>query len=225
MAFILYFRSLSVATKSFSEWYELGRLSYLDNDWVHCVEGFEKALQAFKSYQKINLSCKKKCQQEAQEETMLQGQDPSHLDNDLQFYSQKIFYTLCSIKCKSTSKSYVKDDDFASKEVLQHFEALEPYNYLQLCYFQVSFIFGLFSKKVFLAIFFKSQLKQYSKALEAAFTYYVTNYDDQTAKANLEYYMEITGKSYQSIKNAEAFVSSSEKRRSQENTKDSSFPL
>ena len=154
VAFILYFRSLSVATKSFSEWYELGRLSYLDNDWVHCVEGFEKALQAFKSYQKINLSCKKKCQQEAQEETMLQGQDPSHLDNDLQFYSQKIFYTLCSIKCKSTSKSYVKDDDFASKEVLQHFEALEPYNYLQLCYFQVSFIFGLFSKKLFLAVFF-----------------------------------------------------------------------
>ena len=35
----------------------------------------------------------------------------------------------------------------------------------------------------------------------------MTNSDDDVAKANLEYYMEVTGESSPSIENAEAFVS------------------
>ena len=151
VAFILCFRRFhfgEATNKSFSEWYEIGRLAYLDNDWEHCVQGFEKAVQAYKSYQNINLGCKKQCQNQSRDnqDTILQitKEDSTHLEDEskllsLSYESKKIFYTLCIIKCKATSTNFVKEDDFVSKKVLEHFEALEPYNYLQLCYFQVSF--------------------------------------------------------------------------------------
>ena len=70
VAFILCFRRFhfgEATNKSFSEWYEIGRLAYLDNDWEHCVQGFEKAVQAYKSYQNINLGCKKQCQNQSRD--------------------------------------------------------------------------------------------------------------------------------------------------------------
>lgn len=218
VAFILCFRCFSfgeATNKSFSEWYEIGRLAYLDNDWELCVQGFEKAVQAYKSYQNINLACKKQCQNRTKDNQdkifQIRKEDSTHLDDDLLFYSKKIFYTLCIIKCKATSTNFVKDDDFVSKKVLEHFEALEPYNYLQLCYFQVSFeVSSFIDTAYFTSYYLPFQLKQHSKALQAAFTYYVTNYYDDVAKANLEYYMEVTGESYPSIENAEGFVSSIE---------------
>ena len=54
------------------------------------------------------------------------------------------------------------------------------------------------------------QLKQHAKSLEAAFTYYVTHHDDEAAKTNLEYYMEITGETrVDALLNREAFVGES----------------
>ena len=129
-------QSFCEGNKSFSEWYEVGRLAYLDNDWEQCVQGFEKALTAYKTYKNISLGCKRMCQKSTKNQHIL---TQANLEDDLQFYQKKILYTLCNIKCKAASPFFVRDDDFVKKEVLEHFESQEPYNYLQLCYHQVSF--------------------------------------------------------------------------------------
>ena len=139
LAFVFYslgFQSFCVGDKSFAEWYEFGRLAYLDNDWEQCVQGFEKALQTYKTHKNISLGCKRQCQNDTKNQHIL---NQANLEDDLQFYQKKILYTLCNIKCKAASPFFVRDDDFVNKEVLAHFESQEPYNYLQLCYHQVSF--------------------------------------------------------------------------------------
>ena len=50
------------------------------------------------------------------------------------------------------------------------------------------------------------QLEDHKEALKAAFTYYVNHLDNQVAKDNLEYYLEITEENLENIENREAHV-------------------
>ena len=51
------------------------------------------------------------------------------------------------------------------------------------------------------------QLQNQQEALKAAFTYYIRHLDDEVAKTNLEYYIEITKENVENIINREAHVS------------------
>ena len=72
------------------------------------------------------------------------------------------------------------------KEIISEFENYEPYNYLQLCYYQ---------------------LENYQEALKSSFTYYVHHLEDEVAKTNLKYYMQLTQEKVDDIVNREAHVS------------------
>ena len=48
-----------IETKGLASLFEAGKASYLDNDWPACVTNFEAALKAYRSFRRINLSCKR----------------------------------------------------------------------------------------------------------------------------------------------------------------------
>ena len=116
---------------NFEEWFNLGKSAYLENDWKNCAEHFESALEAYHTFVNITLFCKNKCKNP--KETLLFD----NTDEELKFYEQKIRITLCLLNCKKSHKDYIEANDFVQKSILQDFENYEPYNYLQLCYFQV----------------------------------------------------------------------------------------
>ena len=62
-----------------------------------------------------------------------------------------------------------------------------------------------FSQSNFLWCLF--QLKREKDALDAAFTYFIRNEEDEHAKSNVEYYLEETGVALENVKNIEAYVS------------------
>ena len=59
-------------------------------------------------------------------------------DEELLFYEKKVLSTLCLLKCKFSQPDFVSADEFLHRDQLFLYETLEAYNYLQLCYFQVS---------------------------------------------------------------------------------------
>jgi leucine proline-enriched proteoglycan (leprecan) len=72
------------------------------------------------------------CQGAADESSFM---GPKNID-DLQFFEKLIRKTLCLLKC---GKHNPKDGlNGLPKSILKEFEDLKPYEYLQLCYYQVS---------------------------------------------------------------------------------------
>ena len=88
---------------------------------------------------KINLSCKRQCQKSDKEKVKNDRKIlpiEAH-DEDLEFYEKKILEALCLLQCKFNHPDFFSDDEFLPKDQLYLYESLEPYNYLQLCYYQV----------------------------------------------------------------------------------------
>ena len=113
----------------------------LENDWKNCAEHFESALESYHTFVNITLFCKNKCKNP--KETLLFD----NTDEELKFYEAKIRITLCLLNCKKSHKDYIEANDFVQKSILQDFENYEPYNYLQLCYFQVRYGKSIFTFK------------------------------------------------------------------------------
>jgi leucine proline-enriched proteoglycan (leprecan) len=77
------------------------------------------------------------CHAEADESLPM---DPRNID-DLQFFEKMIRKTLCLLKCsKHNPKGGLNG---LAKSVVEEFEELKPYEYLQLCYYQVSEMLSL----------------------------------------------------------------------------------
>ena len=71
-------------------------------------------MQAYKSYQNINLACKKQCQNRTKDNQdkifQIRKEDSTHLDDDLLFYSKKI-----KVSQNTTIMYYNTDRDKAIK--------------------------------------------------------------------------------------------------------------
>ena len=112
--------------------YAAGKSAYLENDWQKCVETFEAAIKGYKAFIDLNIKCRRQCNS-TQDRILTHGTR----DEELVFYERKILSTLCLLRCKFADGSFVSQNEFMSKDQLFLYESLEPYNYLQLCYFQV----------------------------------------------------------------------------------------
>ena len=116
-----------MVNKTFEELYAIGKRAYLDNDWDHCTQYIEKALEKYKVYQKSMTHCKLKCND------LGKRFKPSFVEDveDLHFYDKMVKKTLCLMK----SCDYLNLD--IHKDVLTSFSERAPYEYLQLCYYKV----------------------------------------------------------------------------------------
>ena len=78
------------------------------------------------------LGCRLKCQRESQGNALI-----SPLLEDMKLWEKMIKQTLCILKCK---KGILKNRaEIVARNVNEEFEAFKPYDYIQLCYFKVTF--------------------------------------------------------------------------------------
>lgn len=118
--------------KNYEDLYNIGKDSYLANDWKNCVKYFNLALEDYHYYKDAVTNCKMQCRKEVSDFTPLQ---PVDID-DFHFFEKMTRNTLCLIKCKKTALG--KDRvEMVSPVVAENFFNKGPYNYLQLCYYQV----------------------------------------------------------------------------------------
>lgn len=119
-------------TESCAVLYEEGVKAYLDNQYQDCITYFERAIENYRLYSKSVQNCRLKCADEAELSEPLYAVDVE----DLHFYEKTIKKTLCIIKCKSDKKIFGKFN--LNHETESLFENRKPYEYLHICYFQVS---------------------------------------------------------------------------------------
>lgn len=111
--------------------YTKGVEAYLENRFEDCVVHLEAAIQIYRIYIKKLQNCRITCTEEAEQSDPLYSIDVENL----RFYEKAIRNTLCLVKCGK------KDNVFTSqlnRETIQVFENRKPYEYLHICYYQVS---------------------------------------------------------------------------------------
>lgn len=113
--------------------YEKGVESYLENNFSECINYFEKAVIKYQQYRKTLQNCRLACKREAEDAEPLYPVDVENLS----FFEKTIRTTLCVIKCHD--KLIGDSGKFNINEDIESlFEKKKPYEYLHLCYFQVS---------------------------------------------------------------------------------------
>ena len=118
--------------KSCDVLYRDGVEAYLDERWQDCIDSLERAVAEYRTLKQNTVNCRINCQAEAVESPFM---GPDEID-DLQFYEKMVRKTLCLLKCnKYNPKSGLNG---LPKNAEKDFERLRPYEYLQLCYYQVS---------------------------------------------------------------------------------------
>lgn len=122
-------------TETSVQLYEKGVEAYLENRWADCVVYFEKALGKYRKYRKKVQSCRLKCKNEAEFSEPLYP-----VDNDnLLFFERAIRQTLCIMECENDDPE-ILENYIVNMETGNLFEEQRPYEYLHICYFQVSII-------------------------------------------------------------------------------------
>lgn len=111
--------------------YTKGVEAYLENRFEDCVVHLEAAVEKYRAYIKKLQNCRISCTEEAEQSEPLY---PIDVEN-LRFYEKAIRNTLCLVKCGK------KDNVFGTqlnRATIQVFENRKPYEYLHICYYQVS---------------------------------------------------------------------------------------
>lgn len=112
--------------------FEQGVEAYLENRFEDCVTHFEDSLKKYHGYRKKLLHCRLKCKNEAELSEPLY-----HVDiENLAFYEKAVKQTLCLIRCENENPEIIENYN-VNNEIAKLFEEHKPYEYLQLCYFQV----------------------------------------------------------------------------------------
>jgi hypothetical protein len=124
--------------------YRDGIEAYLEEKWQDCIDNLEHALSGYRTLKQITVNCRIKCHAEADESRTLMG--PRNID-DLQFFEKMVRKTLCLLKCSRHNPKGGLNG--LPKDVEKEFEDLKPYEYLQLCYYQVSETLQLFKPNLF----------------------------------------------------------------------------
>lgn len=120
-------------SKSCFSLYEEGKHAYLENNFQLCVEKLQKSIEKYKAFTKSLENCRIKCKEEAEHSDPLY---PINIEN-LNFYEKTIRNTLCIIKCRKSNEIF-KETPSLTAEHENEFQIKKPYEYLHICYFQVS---------------------------------------------------------------------------------------
>lgn len=119
-------------TQNCVQLFEQGVEAYLENNFVECVTNFEKSIEKYHAFKKKLLGCRLKCKNEAELSEPLYHVNVEHLN----FYEKTVRQTLCLMKCENENLE-IKENFNVNNEIENLFEEHKPYEYLQLCYFQV----------------------------------------------------------------------------------------
>ena len=117
--------------ENFHQLYTQGQDAYLENNFELCVNKMEAAVDDYKFYTKTITTCKLDCQIK----TRSQQYVVEHILEMMPF-EKLIQETLCLMKCKEMNFPRSRDE-FASESTRVDFETKKPFDYLQLCYFQI----------------------------------------------------------------------------------------
>ncbi|XP_018335670.1 prolyl 3-hydroxylase 1-like [Agrilus planipennis] len=152
--------------------------SYLENNFKGCIEKLEKAVEKYNILSKQLQNCRLECAKEVEDSIPLYSLDV----NNLRFFEKAVRNTLCIMKCKNEHPDLIEFNNIPV-EIERKFHNKTPYEYLHLCYFQN---------------------KNYQKAASAAFTYLVTNPNDNTTRISLKHYLTLPDVVQNDIVNYEA---------------------
>ena len=92
------------------------------------------AITDYRYYTQVAVKCKSQCKDEA---ARFKPSFPDVDVDDLHFFERLVGQTLCLMTCKSEVLGSHREEHIPA-ETIKDFETKNPYNYLQLCYHQVS---------------------------------------------------------------------------------------
>ena len=165
--------------KNFESLYLEGKEAYLDNNYKECVTTLEAAIKDFKFYTDTVSSCKLKCSKKSENFPSVVKNSPEIVP-----FEKLLHETLCVMKCKQKSLSKTRVENIEEKTRTE-FETKKPYDYLQLCYYQIG---------------------DQQNAANAAFTNLVYNSDHEAMRENLKFYMALPEVDEDLVKNLESPV-------------------
>lgn len=153
---------------TFVDYFKFGKEAYLSNDWKNCDENFNLAIEDFRYFKQVILRCKKVCRAESKTFVLPKSELQ---EKDLEVFEKFVNETLCLMRCKRTGFESEKYNQIPA-DILKEMEKLEPYNYLQLCYYQMT---------------------DYAKAADAAFTYHILHPNSEVMLSNIHFYINSPG--------------------------------
>ena len=136
---LLSFFHLLIASEeeqNFGQLYSKAKEAYLDNDWPNCVKHMKAAIRGYRAHRDIVIECRRECRKtshSSEKDSAIFVGDP-----ELELFERVTREALCLMDCKGrmTGGKLPRGDEIASR-VTDDFEKKKPYDYLQLCYYQV----------------------------------------------------------------------------------------
>ena len=123
--------------QNFGQLYSAGQKAYLDNEWTNCVKYMKLAIKGYRAHRDTVIECRRECRKVSSsaasaKKAIFVG------DPELEFFEGITKEALCLMDCKRrrTAGKLSRGDEIASG-VIVDFEKKKPYDYLQLCYYQV----------------------------------------------------------------------------------------
>lgn len=148
---------------SLEKTYEWGLRAYSGERWTKCIEHFEESLHLYKLYKSVIINCRHKCELPKYISVIKDDID------EFKLYERFFLKRDCLLKCKEQDFEDAQILRDIKEDVLYNMQARKPYEYLQLCYFQ---------------------MYNLPKAASAAYTYLAANPNDEAMNKNLKYYVE-----------------------------------
>ncbi|XP_064634488.1 prolyl 3-hydroxylase 1-like isoform X2 [Lineus longissimus] len=154
---------------TFETLYTEGKDAYYEERWAECVSFVLKSLEDYKFYRRNLAHCRLSCR--AQTGSLVKKKRKDIGDNlDMLFFYGAVQNSDCNRRCHK--KLFGRRREVTDQETLKAFETLEPYNYLQLCFFRLG------------------NIKQ---AASSAYTFYLANRDHEIMLKNIHNYRKMDG--------------------------------
>ncbi|CAC5367426.1 P3H1 [Mytilus coruscus] len=162
--------------------YTEGLKAFEAGKWFQCVGFFKKAIESRKSYKKTVFNCKLKCR----EGSGIVDNPNLNTTNDIydllkwRSFSKLVKESQCTKRCQENKLGYDQIEN--SEDIDTDFESYKPYRHLQICY---------------------EELKRYTDATCAAYTYYLRNPTDEETIASIYTYRDDFYVKEEDVKNLE----------------------
>ena len=118
-------------TETYDMLHRSGVEAYNAGRWFECAKHMSAAIDDYKLYHTVLIDCRLKCQQESETDI------DHNMFLELAFFDKQLKASDCLRRCK---KEHLGSRPEVVNEKVEHdFKNLEPYNYLQLCAYKVSY--------------------------------------------------------------------------------------
>lgn len=163
--------------KTFGDFFFWGKTAYSEERWYECTAFMKRALEDYKYERSITVFCRKKCQR------LMPSWDYSYAPptSELKYLDRILKKSLCLQRCR-IEKFGPRPNVRIAKEELDEYDRMEPYHFLQLCYWK---------------------LGDLEHAVSAAYTYLTRNPGHQIMSENLQFYSKQNKFSEDMLKNLE----------------------